>query len=83
LFSDAAAMKIELNCKDTGSRSGGSKGAANCSGVEQPSLLKTLLVLDTNKCSKARAKDINSNLANFFHYNAIPFNLVGSNELAY
>ncbi len=75
-------MKIELNCKDTGSGSGGSTGA-NCSGVvEQPSLLKTLLVTDTNKCSKARAQDINAKLAKFFHFNAIPFNLVESDELA-
>ena len=74
-------MKIELNCKDTGSGSGGST-CVNCGGVEQPSLLKTLIVSDTDKCSKARAKDINSKLANFFHYNAIPFTLVELDELA-
>ena len=74
-------MKIESNCKDTGSGSGGSTGG-NCSAVEQPSLLKTLLVSDSNICSKARARDINSKLAKFFHFNAIPFNLVESDELA-
>ena len=74
-------MRIELNCKDSGSGSGGSTGA-NCHGIEQPALLQHLRVPDSNKCSKARAIDINTKLAKFFHFNAIPFNLVESDELA-
>ncbi len=49
----------------------------------QTDLLKTLGVCDNNTCSKARALELNTKLAKFFHCNAIPFNLVESDELAY
>jgi hypothetical protein len=38
-------MKIELNIKDSDSGSGGSIGA-NCTGIEQPTSLKTIRVSD-------------------------------------
>ena len=81
MFPDTAAITNELNCKDTGSGSGGST-SANCSGIEHPALLEALRVLDNNKCSKARANEINTKLTKFFHFNAISFNLAESDELA-
>ena len=48
----------------------------------QADLLKTLGVCDNNKWSKARALELNTKLAKFFHCNTIPFNLVESDELA-
>ena len=49
---------------------------------KQADLLTSLGVSDYNKCSKARALELNKKLAKFFHCNAIPFNLVESDELA-
>ncbi len=75
LLPDAAAMKVELTSRDCGFGSGGSTGGSG--GVfGQPDLLKNLNVSDNNKCSKARATEINYKLAKFFHNNAIPFNIV-------
>ncbi len=37
---------------------------------------------DNNKCTKQRVVDINPKLAKFFHHNALPFNLVESEEFA-
>jgi len=48
----------------------------------QRELLKNLGVQDSNKCTKQRAAEINKLLAKFFHYNALPFKLVESDELA-
>jgi len=45
-------------------------------------LLKNLGVTDPNKCSKARALELEKKLARLFHFNAILFNLVESDELA-
>jgi len=51
--------------------------------MEQPELIKTLGIQDYNKCcSKSRANQINKLLAKFFHHNALPFDLVESDELA-
>jgi hypothetical protein len=84
LFSDAAAMKAQGNAHESGSRVSGSAGST---GVDwniskQADLLKRLGVSDYNKCSKARALELNKKLAKFFHCNALPFNLVESEELA-
>jgi hypothetical protein len=49
---------------------------------EPPELLKTLGFTDNNKCTRQRATQINMKLATFFHYNALPFNLVESEEFA-
>jgi hypothetical protein len=74
-------MKDELASLECGSRSGGSTGGSD--GVTgQPDMLKNLNVSDNNKCNKARAIEINYKLAKFFHNNAIPFNIVESDELS-
>jgi len=39
-------------------------------------------VSDSKKCTKQRDADVNKKLAKFFHHNALPFNLVKSDELA-
>jgi len=50
--------------------------------IDKPELIKTLGIQDYNKCSKSRANQINKILAKFFHPNALPFDLVESDELA-
>jgi hypothetical protein len=52
------------------------------SAPERPQLLKTLGFVDNNKCTKQRDTLINMKLAKLFHCNALPFNLVESEEFA-
>jgi hypothetical protein len=47
---------------------------------DPPELLTSLGFTENNKCTRQRATQINMKLANFFHYNALPFNLVESEE---
>jgi hypothetical protein len=70
-------MKARMNNHDSGFGSVGS----TCVSM-QPDLLKILGVSDNNKCTKARAIELNHKLARFFHCNVIPFNVVESDELA-
>jgi len=74
-------MNVKLNFLDCGSGSGGStsgSGGVTC----QPDMLKNLHVSDYNNGNKARAIEINYKLVKFFHNNAIPFNLIESDELS-
>ncbi len=49
---------------------------------EPPELLKSMGFTDNNKCTRQRATQINMKLAKSFHYNALPFNLMVSEEFA-
>jgi len=49
--------------------------------LHQPELLKSLGVSDYNKCTRGRPIAINKLMAKLFHHNALPFNLVKSDEL--
>jgi uncharacterized protein (DUF2164 family) len=49
---------------------------------QPPGLLKTLGAIDYNKCFRHRAAKINKKIAKFFYHNALPFNLVESDEFA-
>ncbi len=83
---DADAMKKEqlLNGVSEETRGSGSGGSTKdiASAHEQPRLLKSLSCAESNKCTKQRAMEINLKLARFFHHNALPFNLVESEEFA-
>ena len=48
----------------------------------QPGMLKTLGIQLSNKFSKSRATEITKLLAKIFHHNALPFDLVESDELS-
>jgi len=64
-----------------GSRSSGSSMDITKT-PEHPGLLKTLGFAGNNKCTKQRVVEINLKLAKFFYHNALPFNLVESEEFA-
>ncbi len=84
-FADAAAIKRENDNKglsDSTRASSNANGTSTDSGQHnQPELLKNLGVFDNNRCNKARANEMNKLLAKLFHHNALPFNLVESDEL--
>jgi len=79
-------MKKEqfLNGESEETRGSGTGGSTNdiASAPEVPRLLKTLGFADNNKCTKQRVVEINLKLAKFFHHNALPFNVVKSEEFA-
>jgi hypothetical protein len=83
-FADADAIKAEQHSKGLSNETNVSATDGStremCS-MSQPELLKNLGVADNNKCSRLRANDINKLLAKFFHNNALPFNLVESDDL--
>ena len=79
-------MKKEqlLNGVSEETRGSGTGGSTNDIAYvpEVPRLFKSLGFADNNKCTKQRAVEINLKLAKFFHNNALPFNLVESEEFA-
>jgi hypothetical protein len=82
---DVAAMKAEHTTNGTSQITRGSAMDSTKDTEDihpQHELLKNLGVQDSNKCTKQRAMEINKLLAKFFHYNALPFKLVESDELA-
>jgi hypothetical protein len=83
-FADAAAIKAEQDsiARSSDTRASTTAGSSREIGsLHQPELLKSLGVSDYNKCSRSRAIEINKLLAKLFHHNALPFNLVESEEL--
>ena len=83
LFSDVDAFKVEHNSKGVSSdtRVLTTDGSSREIGSQdQPKMLKSLGVSDNKKSTKAQAIEINKLLAKLFHHNALPFNVVESDE---
>ena len=77
-------MKVEgQGIRSLGSCYGSADSTREDSSVQSRlGILKSLGVKNNNICSKSRAMELNTKLAKFFLYNAIPFNLIDSEELA-